>query len=85
VRTAGVRPESLHVVADGARGAGLAATVAHVENLGHETLVHADVASVRLVTRVPGMSALRPGDRVTLAVDARAVHFFDERGVALRA
>jgi multiple sugar transport system ATP-binding protein len=72
--TAGIRPESVTIAPgdDAVR-----ARVAHVELLGHETLVHADVADVRLVVRTPGMSTHAPGDPVSLHLDPTALHLFD--------
>ena len=52
------------------------ATVAHVELLGHETLVYADIAGVRLVVRTEGMSSLGSGERVALQLDPNQVHVF---------
>jgi ABC-type sugar transport system ATPase subunit len=73
-----VRPEHVAIVpaGDGA----LHATVAHVELLGHETLVHTDVGDVRLVVRAGGMARVAPGDRVTLRVEPGRLYVFDETG-----
>src|SRR5258705_13933891 len=71
----GVRPEAIALVADAADV--LRATVAHVELLGHETLVYADVGDVRLVVRTPGMAELAPGAHVALRVDPARVHLFE--------
>jgi ABC-type sugar transport system ATPase subunit len=71
--TGGVRPEHVTIVADGA----LEATVAHVELLGHETLVHADVGDVRLIARSDGMLALAPGARVRLRIDPERLYLFE--------
>jgi len=73
--TGGVRPEAVAIVADGVDA--LRATVAHVELLGHETLVHADVGDVRLVVRTAGMSELEPGERVSLKIDPARMYLFD--------
>jgi multiple sugar transport system ATP-binding protein len=74
--TGGVRPESVTLVPEG--GAALRAAVAHVELLGHETLVHVDIGDVRLVARALGMVALTPGDRVGLRLDPAGLHVFEE-------
>jgi ABC-type sugar transport system ATPase subunit len=73
--TAGVRPEHVAVAAD-ADGA-LRATIAHVELLGHEMLVYADVGDLRLVARTDGMAELRPGERVLLRIDPARLHVFE--------
>jgi ABC-type sugar transport system ATPase subunit len=70
----GVRPEHVAIVAD---GEGLRATVAHVELLGHETLVHADVGDVRLIARSDGMLGLTPGASVRLRFDPARLYLFD--------
>ncbi len=81
--TAGVRPEHVAIAGDDAAD-GLAATVVHVELLGHETLVHADVDDVRLVARAPGMLALAPGARVRLRIAPERLYLFEPDGAALR-
>ena len=75
-RTGGIRPEAITLAGDDR--AAIRATVAHVELLGHETLVHADVGDVRLVMRTDGMAALAPGDRIGFRIDPARVHFFDD-------
>ncbi len=80
--TAGIRPESIKLV----ERDGIPATVEHVENLGHETLVHLTVASeaaaepVRMVARVGGMSGLDSGAAVTITLDPAAIHLFGADG-----
>src|SRR5262249_21726683 len=69
----GVRPEHVEIVADD----GLHATVAHVELLGHETLVHADVGDVRLIARADGMLAPAPGARGRLRFDPARLYLSD--------
>jgi ABC-type sugar transport system ATPase subunit len=72
--TAGVRPE--HVAIVGEAAGALRATIAHVELLGHETLIHADAGDVRFVARTDGMAALRPGEPVFLRIDPAKLHVF---------
>jgi ABC-type sugar transport system ATPase subunit len=84
---AGVRPESVTLAPPDAAGS-LAATVETVEVLGHETLVHLqlageDGAPVRWVTREPGMTERQPGERVSLRVAPGAIHLFGRDGRAL--
>jgi multiple sugar transport system ATP-binding protein len=70
---AGIRPESLDVVAKG----GLAAKVTAVEPTGAETMITAEVAGQTIVTLVHRRLDINPGDSVSLGVTARSVHFFD--------
>ena len=72
--TAGIRPEHIMLVDPGPQV--LSATVALVELLGHETLVHADVGDVRLVVRTPGMRNTTIGTRVGIGITATALHLF---------
>jgi len=79
--TAGIRPEAVTLASDDT-GA-VRATVEHVENLGHETIVHATVGELHLVARTPGMAELIAGERVRLRLDPAHVHLFDVDGRAL--
>ena len=83
--TAGVRPEALRVTAGAPAPGAVPATVAHVENLGHETLVHVrvDGDGVRLVARVAGMPAFRVGETVNVALDPTRVYLFAADGASL--
>jgi ABC-type sugar transport system ATPase subunit len=72
--TAGVRPESLALVAPNAPGA-IAAQVEHVELLGHETLVHLRIGDLAWIARVPGMSPLARNDAVGVAIVGDVVAF----------
>jgi ABC-type sugar transport system ATPase subunit len=78
--TAGVRPEAVSLASGGEPA--LRATVAHVEHLGHETLVHASVdgdgEALRIVARVPGMEELEVGAEVRLRLDPERLYVFDE-------
>jgi multiple sugar transport system ATP-binding protein len=85
--TLGVRPEAISLAADGTLEA-VAATVEHVELLGHETLVHATLgadsdAAPRVTARVSGIHRIAHGTAISLAIDVERAHLFDERGVAL--
>ena len=72
--TLGVRPEDVRP--DG--GAALPAAVEVVERLGPRTLVHARLEDgSSLAYEDAGTSPVAVGDRVRLALDARAVHVFD--------
>ncbi len=86
--TGGVRPEGLTRATNEA-GA-IAATVSHVEYLGHERLVYMRVADaalpdggVPLTARLPGMEPLEKGAPIALHVDAAQVYLFDADGRSL--
>ncbi len=80
----GLRPESMLPAADGAPG--LVATVALVEPLGSDTLVHFRVADTGYVARVPPEPRPRVGDQLTLAIDPARAHLFDpQTGAAIGA
>ncbi len=85
VVTIGVRPEALRLQAVSG-DARIETRVAYVEYLGHETLVHADLAgadgqkAIRWVARVPGMHPLETGVPLPLAVAPGAMHVFAKDG-----
>jgi multiple sugar transport system ATP-binding protein len=83
VRHAGARPEAFRLVTDAALPDVLTGTVAHVEFLGHETLLHVALGGQRLVVRLPGMQSLANGDPLRLTIDPAQLHLFDESGEAL--
>jgi len=81
--TAGVRPESLALVAPDARDA-LPARVEHVELLGHETLVHLRVAGeLQWVARTPGMESHARDEAVGLHLAPESLHLFTPQGPRL--
>ena len=79
--TAGVRAEALGLAEDGAAGKVLAATVEHVENLGHEILARVVLPfrpyDVRLLLRLPATREVKPKDAVRVRVDLERVHYFE--------
>jgi multiple sugar transport system ATP-binding protein len=78
--TLGLRAECVRVAGpDGARVQG---TVEVVERLGERTLVHVALGDgARLVAEDAGLSNVRAGERVGLAIDGRAAHLFDAQGL----
>ena len=72
--TIGVRPERIVLRHD---GVGTPATVATVENLGSEELVHVRVGPNALCARVSRPAGARPGDTVHLGLDKSDLHLFD--------
>jgi multiple sugar transport system ATP-binding protein len=75
----GLRPESLALTAAGQGN--LQATVDLVESLGAETLVHVTAeGGTPLIVRQSERTALHPGDRVGVSIDAANAHLFDSQG-----
>ena len=70
----GVRPEGIELT--GAKG--VPATVELVEELGSDAFLHCTTEQQqRLTVRAPGLSAVRRGETVSLALKTDAVHLFD--------
>jgi multiple sugar transport system ATP-binding protein len=69
----GVRPEDVRLTADGA----FVGTIALVEPLGVETLLHIRVNGQLMVCTVPGISRARLGDTVRFEVNRERLHLFD--------
>ncbi|MDO5641054.1 MAG: sn-glycerol-3-phosphate ABC transporter ATP-binding protein UgpC [Paracoccus sp. (in: a-proteobacteria)] len=81
--TFGIRPQHLRVTAGtDASATGLTARVTGAEFMGHEVVVHLDVAGARLVAVLPAAdyAGLDRGAPVTLTPDAGAAHVFDAAG-----
>jgi multiple sugar transport system ATP-binding protein len=74
----GVRPENFRLAGDGQGN--LTAEVVIVERLGVETYLTVGSPQNPIVVRTEGDLAIRPGDRISLAVDTAAVHLFDSAG-----
>jgi sn-glycerol 3-phosphate transport system ATP-binding protein len=72
---------SIGVRAEAARlgSSGIDAKVAAIEYLGADTLIDTRIADVPFVLRVPGRSPLTAGDKVVIAWDTDATHWFDAR------
>ena len=75
--TLGLRPEHLHRAEDG--GGGPRFGVQMVEHLGADTLVHGSLgeSGADIILRLAGISRMKPGDALTLAIDPGNVHVFD--------
>jgi sn-glycerol 3-phosphate transport system ATP-binding protein len=69
----GVRPEHIRIVEYG----GMAATVAHTEYFGADTVVGVEVGKARLLVRAPGQFRLAPGRPVELEWNESDQYFFD--------
>ncbi len=75
----GIRPEHVSVTEESSADAAL--TVRAVETLGADALAHgrltADGKGSDFVIRLPGMASVQPDDRLPVAFDRKALHFFD--------
>ncbi|MDD2893274.1 MAG: sn-glycerol-3-phosphate ABC transporter ATP-binding protein UgpC [Halothiobacillaceae bacterium] len=80
----GIRPENLRIAR--ADEHGLSATVAMIEFLGHETLIHAHFTNKEtppLVLRLSGLYECATGSRIALAIDDTPLYRFNIEGHAL--
>ncbi|MBB3979237.1 alpha-glucoside transport system ATP-binding protein [Rhizobium azooxidifex] len=81
----GVRPEDLQVTT----GADFLfeGTVAIVEALGEVTLLYIEglVEGEPIIAKIPGIQAVRRGDRVRFLADRSKLHLFDKDGISYRA
>ncbi|MBB3544841.1 sn-glycerol-3-phosphate ABC transporter ATP-binding protein UgpC [Rhizobium sp. BK399] len=80
--TLGIRPEHLKIAAVGQGD--FSAEVMIVERLGVETYLTVGSQEQPIVVRSEGDITVRPGDRVSLAVDTSACHLFDSAGRVIR-
>ncbi|WP_210527293.1 ABC transporter ATP-binding protein [Rubellimicrobium arenae] len=79
----GIRPENLRVLPSGGDLHGEATVI---ERLGDRTLVHVRLPDGATVTaQDTGRSALVPGAQVSLGIERREIHLFDEDGRASHA
>jgi multiple sugar transport system ATP-binding protein len=77
--TIGIRPQHLRRADDDEST--LKAKVTLIEQLGSETVVHADADGHRLLAVLPGQQGLQTGEEVVLAYDEENLHVFDENGL----
>jgi multiple sugar transport system ATP-binding protein len=68
----GVRPEGWRVAASG-----VDVVVDVVEELGSDQYLYCSSLSAPITVRVPGLSAWRPGDTLSLIPEPGSIHFFD--------
>jgi multiple sugar transport system ATP-binding protein len=82
--TLGIRPEDIHLGAEGERFLSMDARVATVERLGAETIFGVERDGAELFVRVGRDPQVSPGDLVPLAFDPVDLHLFDpETGQAV--
>ncbi|WP_137129099.1 sn-glycerol-3-phosphate ABC transporter ATP-binding protein UgpC [Rhizobium sp. FY34] len=80
--TFGLRPE--HVDAKGKGDAQIQATVKLAEYLGSETLFFVTLADgSEMAVKADGLASQRPGDTITLGINAKACHLFNTDGTAV--
>lgn len=79
-RVLGIRPEDLQLAEDGE----LDATVQHVEQLGGDTNIVAQVASEQLTARLFGQHSIEDGQNVKFKIASDRTYYFDESGSRLR-
>jgi len=77
---AGIRPEHLAPAAAGAPDAAFEGTVKIVEQLGNSTLLYVETAAGQLIVEGEGDLEARPGDSVSLVLDAARAHLFGADG-----
>ena len=76
----GVRPEHLHLAADGP----IEGTLRHAEQLGNETFAYVDAGVLgELTARVDGSVAVRPGETLRLGHRSEHLYRFDAAGLRL--
>jgi ABC-type sugar transport system ATPase subunit len=85
--TVGIRPEDVDVT-DVGETPGLAATVEHVESLGHESLVYLRLVgegedTPPVVARLGGTRSVVKGDQLHIELDPDRLHLFQEGGTAI--
>jgi multiple sugar transport system ATP-binding protein len=81
VAQVGIRAESVQVSRRAAVvTSGAQAQVEVVEQLGHDALVHLTVENMKLIARVEGREAPRPGDRVRVSLPPASLHAFTREG-----
>jgi sn-glycerol 3-phosphate transport system ATP-binding protein len=70
---------SIGVRAEAAKlgSSGIDAKVTAIEYLGADTLIDARIADLPFVVRVPGRSTLTAGEKISIAWDTDATHWFD--------
>lgn len=79
--TVGLRPEHAQVAADGLR-----VSVSSSEILGSGTILHGTAQTGEdFSISLRGISGAKPGDMVSIALDPRFIHVFDESGAVVGA
>jgi sn-glycerol 3-phosphate transport system ATP-binding protein len=83
VVTIGFRPEDAEILASGEAPANalvLETSVEAIEPVGAESFLYCAAGDARIVVRVPGRAAAKPGATPTVFARAEKLHFFDGAG-----
>jgi multiple sugar transport system ATP-binding protein len=76
----GVRPEHLHLAADGP----IEGTLRHAELLGNETFAYVDAGALgELTARVDGSVSVQPGETLRLGYRPEHLYRFDAAGLRI--
>ncbi|MBW8789306.1 MAG: sn-glycerol-3-phosphate ABC transporter ATP-binding protein UgpC [Rhizobium leguminosarum] len=75
----GIRPQHI-TLADAASASRLDTSVTLVEELGSETVVHADAGGKKLIAVFAGQQRMKLGDSLPLHLDPEVLHLFGEDG-----
>jgi multiple sugar transport system ATP-binding protein len=75
--TYGVRPDHLELVS--AAEGGVPGEIIVVEPTGSETELVVKIGAAQVIVETRGRATVRPGDKVTFAVDPANVHLFDQK------
>jgi multiple sugar transport system ATP-binding protein len=75
----GIRPQHI-TLADAASASRLDTHVTLVEELGSETVVHADAGGKKLIAVFAGQQRMKSGDSLPLHLDPHVLHLFGEDG-----
>jgi multiple sugar transport system ATP-binding protein len=75
----GIRPQHI-TLADAASTSRLDTRVTLVEELGSETVVHADAGGKKLIAVFAGQQRMKSGDSLPLHLDPHVLHLFGEDG-----
>ncbi|MBW1802490.1 MAG: ATP-binding cassette domain-containing protein, partial [Deltaproteobacteria bacterium] len=72
----GVRPEDVKINDKGVPG--FQAGVEMISDIGSEKYIHARLGEEKLILRAPKNVKMMPGDLITLAIDPRSLHLFQQ-------
>ena len=73
----GVRPDHLELVSDAEHG--VQGEIVVVEPTGSETELVVRIGEAQIIVEARGRATVRPGDKVTFAVNPANVHLFDQK------